>query len=121
MPDEKFTPSETQPVSLPDFVCEAEQARAFLQTELDYAHGGAIAGLEMLLFYGRVFAQVIRRLPQDADIETWQERLLQEAVVGRTAYWEWQRRTTSLVAPKELSQMKTRWGNIVAIMAETFD
>ena len=118
MPDEKHAPFGTGLAPLSGFVYEAEQARAFLQTELDYARGETAAELEMLLFYGRAFAQVIRRLPHDGLGLAWQERLLQEAVLGRTVYWEWQRRTTSLVASQELSQMQLRWASIVASMAE---
>ena len=124
MPHENFPSSESPQVTLIEYIREAEQARAFLQGEMEYARAtrdDLAAQLELLLFYGRAFAGLIRQLPDDAHAEPWQSRILHAAIVGRTAYWEWQRRPTSAVAPLELYQMEMRWGNIVQMMAETFD
>jgi hypothetical protein len=124
MPHEYSPSSESPQATLIEYVREAEQARTFLQGEMEYARATCndlAAQLELLLFYGRVFAGLIRQLPDDTYAEPWQARILHEAVVGRTAYWEWQRRTTSAVAPLELYQMGLRWENVVQMMAETFD
>ncbi len=121
MPPEKSLSSE--PLTLIEFVRDAEGARVFLQGELDYARttrADLAAQLELMLLYGRAFAQLTRRLPEEIAAEPWQARILHEAVVGRTAFWEWQRRTTSAVAPLELYQIQLRWENIVEIIAETF-
>lgn len=113
---------ETQISGFADYVREAEQTRAFLQEEREYAlsaGGDLVTQIELILFYSRAFAQVIQRLPDAMHSEGWQAQIVQEAIVGRTAYWEWRRHTTSTIAPLELYQMQQRWENIVEFLAYT--
>ena len=105
-------------ISLTAFIADAERARRFLQEELDYARAtplDAAAVLDLIRFFGNAFAAVVRLLPEDSAIQPWQQDLLQEAILGRTAAWEWRRRSTSLLHPIELYQMQQRWERITKI------
>jgi hypothetical protein len=115
------SPGDPPQASLAGSVREMEQARRFFEEEREYARStphDVAALLELIQFYGRAFAQVIRRLPDELSADAWQVQVMQEAVVGRTAYWEWRRCTTGTAAPLELYQMQFRWENIVGIVGD---
>ena len=110
---------EPSPISLREFLHQAEQAHRFFQNELRDGRGkphAVMAQLELLQFYGRAFAQIVRLLSEEAPHDAWQTVALEEAVRGRTIFWEWQRSLTSLLSPLELYQMQAHWDSLTELI-----
>ena len=104
---------------LRDFVAQAEQMHRFLEDELRDARGthrAVTAQMELLQFYGRAFAEAVRLLSAESVPEVVSSPLFEEAVRGRTVYWEWQRSLTSLLSPLELYQMQAHWNNVARMV-----
>jgi hypothetical protein len=103
------------------FVSEAQQVHELLQADVDRMRGTALgAGLqiELMQFYGHSFGRLVGIMPDSPTAPAWQCEVLHEAVIGRTAYWEWQRRPTSVLSPLELYQMQLRWQNISRLVLD---
>jgi hypothetical protein len=108
-------------IDIHSFVSEAQQFHELLHADFDRRRGTALgAGLqiELMQFYGKAFARLVGIMPDSPKAPAWQCEVLHEAVIGRTAYWEWQRRPTSVLSPLELYQMQLRWQNIVKLVLD---
>ena len=104
---------------LRDFVGQAEQMHLFFQNELRDTRGTAravMAQMELIQFYGRAFAEIVRLLSEETLPDFASASLFEEAVRGRTVFWEWQRSLTSLLSPVELYQMQAHWENLAQMV-----
>ena len=75
-----------------------------------------MAQMELIQFYGRAFAEIVRLLSEETLPDFTSAALFEEAVRGRTVYWEWQRSLTSLLSPLELYQMQAHWDNLARMV-----
>ena len=104
---------------LRDFVAQAEQAHRFFGNELHDSRGtprAVMAQVELIQFYGRAFAEIVHLLSEETQPDFESAALFEEAVRGRTVYWEWQRSLTNLLSPVELYQMQSHWDKLAQMV-----
>ena len=104
---------------LREFVAQAEQMHRFFQNELRDTRGtprAMMAQMELIQFYGRAFAEIVRLLSEETLPDFESASLFEEAVRGRTVYWEWQRSLTALLSPLELYQMQAHWDHLAQMV-----